>query len=251
LIINVSTAYTANNPRRLSAFLKGGFLMCSNKRKWSLFLMEKKLSLAELYSRPRARKVMAVFAGLGTLAATGCHAGPSGLPPETMLVRHGQVEISAGEYDSIVFAATKFGIPVDKFGMLALCESGMDSNNTNSSHHTGLFSQAEEYWKARVAHYIAVVHENPGDNIRNGLTNSLISAQMIQERYGSAWSKSHDGLPADWAQCQEGWNGTNDKSKYWGQATMKILALRPQEVADPADANRLYSAASAQFAVTT
>lgn len=201
----------------------------------------------------RVRRVMAIFAGVGSLAAvtSGCHAGPSGLPPGTVLVKEGQVEITAGEYDSIVYAATKFGIPVDKFGKLALCESGMNSDNTNSSNHTGLFSQAEKYWRGRVAHYITTVHENPGSDIRNPLTNALVSAQMIQERYGSSYSRSHDGLPSDWQECQDGWDGTNNKSKYWGQATMRILALNPPAASQQAAVDAAYRESSAQFAVTT
>jgi hypothetical protein len=250
LIINVSLAYTSNNPRQLTRFFKGGFLMCSNQSKWSLFLMEKRLSFAERRRRPLTRKAMAVFAGLGTLAATSCHAGPSGLPPATVLVHQGQVEITAGEYDSIVYAATKFSIPVDRFGMLALCESGMKSDNTNSSRHTGLFSQAEKYWQSRVTNYIRATGENPGSDIRNPLTNSLVSAQMIRERWGSDYSQAHAGLPSDWQECLSGWNGTNDKSRYWGQATMKIIALKPPAAVDHAAVDQAYLVASTEFAVT-
>jgi len=210
-----------------------------------------KLPSLEWGKNRRVRKISTVIAGLGMLAgASSCHAAPSGLPPATVLVHQGDVEITAGEYDSIVFAATKFNLPVDRFGKLALCESGMDSNVMNSLGYGGLFSQGRQYWQKRVAHYIKVTGENPGSDIFNPLSNALVSAQMIAERQNSSFSRSHNGLPSDWQECYSGWQGTYNKSQFWGQATVEIMKRNPLNEQALGDIDQLYQASSDQFALT-
>lgn len=162
---------------------------------------------------------------LGGTAVSACNVDQTNLPPETILVKSGSVDITAGEYDAIVDAAESWQIPPNRLGMLALCESGMSADADNGS-HAGPFQQAKRYWSGRLTGYNNATGENLPNNIYDFKANANVSAKMIRDKGDSKHSKTHNGLPSDWVQCQAGWDGRNNKSNLWNIATLNAIRLQ-------------------------
>lgn len=180
----------------------------------------------------RLRGMMAVASlVLGGVAVNACEVKDTNLPPETVLVSSGSVDITAGEYDIIVEAAEKWDLPAGRLGKLALCESGMSADADNGG-HAGPFQQAKSYWAKRLADYNSATGDNLSTNIKNFKANTNVSAKMINDKRTSKHSKTHNGLPSDWVQCQAGWDGKNNKSALWDLATMKIFKLQAEKKLD-------------------
>lgn len=176
------------------------------------------------------KKTRQIVAGAALLASSAALAGclptnHSGLSPEVVLAHaktNPKVNITAGEYDAIVSAAVRWDIPVQRFGTLALCESSMTPNASNGS-HGGLFQQSYKYWRGRVAAYNKATGENINGDVHNAFSNALVSAKMIHDMRDSSYSRgTGNGLPDDWIQCQNGWNGTNNKAYLWAEAERNI-----------------------------
>lgn len=177
----------------------------------------------------RLRGIIAV-AGLvlGGMAVNACNVKETNLPPETVLARNGDIDITAGEYDIIVDAADRWDLPAGRLGKLALCESGMSASADNGG-HAGPFQQAKSYWAKRLAEYNSATGERLSGNIKNFEANTRVSAKMINDKRTSKYSTTHNGLPTDWVQCQAGWDGKNNKSSLWDAATLQIYRLQAEK----------------------
>lgn len=165
---------------------------------------------------------------IGGVALNACNVKDTNLPPETVLIKSGQVDITAGEYDAVVDAADRWNLPAGRLGKLALCESGMSAEADNGG-HAGPFQQSKKYWAKRLADYNSATGESLSGNIKNFEANANVSAKMIHDKSGSKYSKSHNGLPTDWVQCQAGWDGKNNKSSLWDAATLQIYRLQAEK----------------------
>lgn len=188
---------------------------------------------------------MAMGLSMVALSTTvACLPRQSGLSAETVLATRGSVEISAGDYDAIAEASTRFNVSFDRMGTLAICESEANAGATNGS-HDGLYSQARSYWSGRVAAFEKATGLDIDNNIRNARSNALVSAWMINARRNSSYSKSHNGLPSDWSQCLIGWNGGQGlKSQTWYDAKARLDQLSPLHEVALAEADIRYQQAA-------
>lgn len=77
--------------------------------------------------------------------------------------------------DLIRHFATKYGLDVNKALAVAECESGLSPTAHNSCCH-GVYSQHEDYWAGRAAHY-----GYPGASYYHPVANIDVSLQMVRD----------------------------------------------------------------------
>ena len=96
-------------------------------------------------------------------------------------------DVPCAEVDrAITESSAEFGVDENKLRTIVRCESTFNPY-ADSGHYKGLFQQAPEYWKKRVADFNA--HRDPDvpGNIYSPFDNARISARMLAAGMSSHW----------------------------------------------------------------
>ena len=96
-------------------------------------------------------------------------------------------DVPCAEVDrAIMEAAAEFAVDENRLRTIVRCESTFNPY-ADSGHYKGLFQQAPEYWKNRVADFNARRDPDVAGHIYSPFDNSRISARMLAGGMSSHW----------------------------------------------------------------